>query len=271
MAARDILRQKFGVLGTLIGKHYIALEKNLSSNSDAIVVISEDFEKELITWGLPRTKIFRIENWAPLEDIPELPKNNAWSRENNLTDRVCFLYSGMMGMKHDSNVVWDLAERYADREEVAIVVVSHGLGASWLRQKVEKACIKNLYIFDFQPYERLPEVLASGDVLLALLTSDAGTFCVPSKVLSYLCAGRPILASAPEHNLITATIRGAQAGFCAEPYNRSDFLRLADVLLENSALRCAMGGNARAYAEENFRIGEIATKFERVIWQVCRY
>ena len=52
----------------------------------------------------------------------------------------------------------------------------------------------------FQPFGALPEALASGDVLLAMLTNDAASHSVPSKILSYLCAGRLIVASIPEDN-----------------------------------------------------------------------
>ena len=40
-------------------------------------------------------------------------------------------------------------------------------------------------------------MLASADVLVALLETDAGAFSVPSKVLTSLSAGRPILAAIP--------------------------------------------------------------------------
>ena len=52
-------------------------------------------------------------------------------------------------------------------------------------------------LLPYQPFGRLSEVLASADVLVALLESDAGAYSVPSKVLTYLAAGRPILGAIP--------------------------------------------------------------------------
>ena len=52
----------------------------------------------------------------------------------------------------------------------------------------------------YQPFDRLPEVLASADVLVVILEPEAGRFSVPSKTLSYLCAGRAVLGSMPATN-----------------------------------------------------------------------
>ena len=59
-----------------------------------------------------------------------------------------------------------------------------------------KAC-GSLRCLGFQPFEVLPDVLGSADVLVAILEPDAGVFSVPSKVLSYFCAGRPVLLAVP--------------------------------------------------------------------------
>jgi hypothetical protein len=67
-------------------------------------------------------------------------------------------------------------------------------------------------VLDYQPYGQLAEVLATADVLVALLESSAGIFSVPSKVLAYLCAARPLLASMPKENLAARTIERAGAG-----------------------------------------------------------
>ena len=55
-------------------------------------------------------------------------------------------------------------------------------------------------LLPFQPAEQLSEVLGSGDVLVALLEPGASKFSIPSKVLSYLAAGRPVLGIMPADN-----------------------------------------------------------------------
>ena len=49
-----------------------------------------------------------------------------------------------------------------------------------------------------------------------MIEADAGKFAVPSKVPSYMCAGRPILLAAPKENLAARTVARANAGIVVE-------------------------------------------------------
>jgi glycosyltransferase involved in cell wall biosynthesis len=120
-------------------------------------------------------------------------------------------------------------------------------------------------LLPFQPYDVLPQVLASGDVLLALLEPDAGVFSVPSKVLTYLCAGRPILAAIPSANLAARTITRAEAGVVVAPGDETAFVRAGIRLLADSATRAELGANGRRYAERVFDLERITSSFEAVL------
>jgi colanic acid biosynthesis glycosyl transferase WcaI len=102
-------------------------------------------------------------------------------------------------------------------------------------------------------------------VLVALLEPTAGTFSVPSKVLSYLCAGRPILAAIPPENLAARTIERARAGLVVSPTDAEAFLVAAKRLRVEDGLRQESGTAARAYAEVTFDTNRITDRFETVI------
>ena len=97
-------------------------------------------------------------------------------------------------------------------------------------------------LLPFQPYEVLPEVLASADVLLAILEPEAGVFSVPSKVLSYHCAGRPILAAIPAENLAARIIeRARQRRRRGSRRDEQAFVAAARRLLDEPERRAAHG------------------------------
>jgi glycosyltransferase involved in cell wall biosynthesis len=108
-------------------------------------------------------------------------------------------------------------------------------------------------------------VLASADVLVATIEADASNFAVPSKVLSYLCARRPILLCAPRTNLAARIVERANAGFVVEPGDVSGFLTAASALRRDARLRTEMGNNGREYAERTFDLEKITDCFERVL------
>ena len=122
-------------------------------------------------------------------------------------------------MKHRPDLIYILAKAVAGKARV--VVVSEGVGRQYLANQPP---LPNLTLLDFQPYERLPEILASADVLLATLEADAGAFAVPSKVLTYLCAARPVLLTAPLQNLAAEVIRRSGGGVVVEPNDASAWI-----------------------------------------------
>ena len=260
IAIDRILRRKLPVVGALIAAHYLRLERRLQRESDRVVTISDDFRPILEGWGVAPARIEVVENWAPLDDLPLRPRDNAWAREHGLADKRVFLYSGTLGLKHNPGLLLALAKRFADRPDVRLVVVSEGLGADWLRERQAEA--PNLVLLPYQPFERLADVVASADVLVAILEPDAGVFSVPSKVLTYLCAGKPILAAIPLANLASRIVTRTGAGRVAEPNDDAGFLAAADSLASDAGLRARMGAAARVYAESHFAIGPIADRFE---------
>ena len=116
-----------------------------------------------------------------------------------------------------------------------------------------------LVLLPYQPYEVLPEVMASADVLVAILEPDAGVFSVPSKVLSYHCAGRPILAAIPAVNLAARIIERNGSGLVVEPSDENGFVARAWELVRQPAARREMGARALCYAEATFDIATIGT------------
>ena len=163
-------------------------------------------------------------------------------------------------MKHDPGLLLDLARAHPD---CAVAVVSEGLGADWLRARAAEA--PNLVLLPFQPFARLGEVLASADILVAVLEPDAGIFSVPSKVLTYLCAGRPLLLAIPPENLAARIVARAGAGLAAAPVDRAAFLAAAATLAGDAKMRAEMGAKALDYAAKTFDIAAIAARFEAIL------
>jgi len=264
IAIKKILSKKYPLIGTLIGMYYNFLERRLFKKSDDIILISEDFKSFVVPY-VEKNNIYVIENWAPIDEIPVKEKNNEWSVKNNLDKTKNIVYSGTLGMKHNPKLLFDLAYKLRESKDVKIIVISEGLGANWLKSKKELHKLDNLILMDYQPFEQMPNVLATADILVGILEEDAGTFSVPSKVLTYLCSGKPILLSVPEKNLSARIVKNTNAGIIVNPNNNKGFIDDAIKLLNDDELRNNLGKNARKYAEDTFNIKLIADKFCEII------
>jgi colanic acid biosynthesis glycosyl transferase WcaI len=267
-AIKKLLTKKLSILGQLIGLYYIRSEFAMLQKSDRIITISEDFVKILNEAKIIKNKIDVIHNWAPLEELHMKDKDNFWSREHALHDKLCILYTGTLGLKHNPELLIDIAVAVRDLSHVRIVVVSEGLGADVLRKKKEEYRLNNLIILDFQPFELMPEVMATADILIAILERDAGVFSVPSKVLTYHCAGRPLLLSVPQENLAARLVEEMETGIVAPPNENDRFLHEAKRLIGDEGLREKYGKNARRYAESAFDIEKITDKFEKILMEL---
>ena len=260
-AIRRILRDRLGVIGDAIGRYYQGMERKLVRASDHVVAISADFRTMIAAaTGIPADKVSVIENWAPLDEVPVAPHDNDWAVANLPASPARFLYSGTLGFKHDPAVLLTLA-RATDGD---VIVFSEGKAAGALADDAAAAGIGNLSVRPWLPFAELPSALAGGDVLIVILEPDAGLFSVPSKVLTYMCAGRPILASIPANNLAARIIQDAGAGLVVAPGDHAAFVAAAAKLHADPALRVAMGARARAHAERVFDINMISGKFDDI-------
>jgi glycosyltransferase involved in cell wall biosynthesis len=260
-ALEFFLERKVGAFAASLSFPFLKLERWVATRADAAVVIAPAFADILDAWGVPRGAISVIENWAPLDEIGPLPRINAWSTQHGLNEKTVFLYSGTLGMKHRPDLLYHLAKSL--KKTCKLVVVTEGIGRDYLRKLPP---LDTIQFLDFQPYDRVPMVLASADVLVATLEADAGQFAVPSKVLSYLCAGRPLLLAAPAINHAAAVVRRSGSGFVANPDEPEEISAAAQRLADDPILRSSLGACARRYAEREFSISRIAARFEEVLF-----
>ncbi|GHA90009.1 hypothetical protein GCM10010512_21710 [Streptomyces thermoviolaceus subsp. thermoviolaceus] len=263
-AAAGVARA-MGVAATVLG----AGEKWAARRAAAVVVIADSFVPVHAQWGTAH-KVTVVPNWAPLDEITPVPRANAWSEQHGLDGVPTLLYSGTLGLKHNPVLLVRLAERLREQgSPVRLVVVNDGPAVPVLRTAAAERGV-DLTLLPFQPYARLPEVLGSGDVLVVLLDPDAGRFSVPSKTLSYLCAGRPVLGLMPADNLAAGLLRRAgSAVFPPEERALEDAAAWVRTVLSDPALAERLGKESRALAEREFALDDCATRFEEILRGVC--
>ena len=240
-------------------------ERWICRRAAGIVAIAPSFIPVHEAWGTA-DKTVVIPNWAPLDEIVPVDRKNDWAVENQLDDTLTLLYSGTLGLKHNPALLVALAREVREQgKDVRLVVVNEGPAVEVVRAEAERLDVP-LTLLPFQPYERLPEVLGSGDILVVLLEQQAGAFSVPSKTLSYLCAGRPMLGMMPSENL-AAELIDQVGGYVTAPHEAAlpAAAEWAAALLGDPERRQELGEAARELAEREFALGECADRFESLL------
>lgn len=252
-----------GLLGeSRVTRAISVLESFLLRRASRVIAISSELAEEALRRGVAAESLGIMENWAPIESIDVRPKDNPWSRAHDAHDRLTFLYSGTLARKHNPALLVDLA-RTLRAVGGQVIVVSEGEGSDWLRAERSTAGdLDNLRILPYQPFDQLPDVVGAADVLIVLLEPLAAPFSVPSKTLTYLCAGRAILGSILADNTAGRMIReGAGAGVVVDPADVDGFEAAALTLATDAELRHRLGQSGRSFAEEHFTSSVVLRNF----------
>ena len=264
-AIHDLLGRKFGLAGRAIGGLTYIWEQHILEQSAMVIKIAAGHERELPLTVRAQNRHALLENWANIEEFPSYPVANDWADRHGLAHTDNVVYSGTLGLKHDLDMFYGLAESLKSRPSARVVVVSSGQAADKVKEGAAKRQLSNLLVLPFQPYSEVPKVLASAAVLIAPMDTSAGGFCIPSKVLSYFCAGRPTVIAIDESNPAANTIRHTNSGTVVPPGDSPRFIAAVSAFLNDPAASLEAGRRARGYAEATFALDSVVPKFLGII------
>lgn len=244
-----------------------AFEKWIYDHTEDIIVISDGFKENLEAKGVPSRKIRVLPNWVDTDVLRPLPKTNAVSQKFSLDDKFAVMYSGTISISSYATLVRLLEAARALRHDpdIVFVIVGEGLKKNDLQSKAAGLSLPNVRFLPFQPYQDLPELLASADVLLVPLDTEKSQLSVPSKLYNFMAAGRPVLGLVNEDSEVFKIITATACGVWAPP---EDPRRMAEAILalkRSPDLRAAMAARGRAFALENFSRERVLKAFDEII------
>lgn len=260
-AARQALAGRLpAVLATAVAAPFLALERRVLRRSDQLIAIGQTLADAAVAAGVPRRSVEVIPNWTDPSAIRPGDTDTAWRREHGLSGLTTFLYSGTLGKKHPYGILLDASRQLP--AGARLVVVSEGLGANWLA--AHRSPADALTLIPYQSESRLPEVLASADVLVLLLGTDASRYSLPSKFYTYACAGRPILAVVPRGSEIARLVDEVGCGLVVDVDDDTGLAVALNTLDSDPGLRRKLGAEGRTWAERTMHPDRIVAQFDGI-------
>lgn len=257
--------------GSLIWKIGRMVEKITYRYADKIIVISEDFKKNIMAKGVPEDKIVVIYNWVDQNKVVDVPREENKLFEIYGLDRGKFYitYNGNIGLTQNMDMLLDVAKELQEEyEDIHFVLVGNGAYLDEVKRKVADQQLENVHLLPFQPYEDISHVFSLGDASLVISKPGVGANSVPSKTWSIMSASRPVLANFDENELKTI-IENNHCGIFTKAGDKDAFKESILTLYNHRELCKEYGYNGRKFVLDNLTREVGTQKYVDVIKEVC--
>ena len=227
----------------------------------AVVTVTEPMSRRIVaTRGVAAGRVSTLYDGLDPERVR--PCDPAAMRSaHNPAGRFVVQYAGNMGLSHPMETIVDAARRLAGDGGVLFQFVGDGPGRAVVQQALGDAAS---YV-DYQPAERLGDVLAMADVCLISQHDALFDLAIPYKIYASLAAARPVLFIGDARCEIAQWLAASGAG---ERVAHGESERLAGTIRawkDDPAQRTAMGAAARALFDARFQVDAVAQSWVKLI------
>lgn len=238
--------------GSLLWKIGRVIENFTYRNAEKIIVISEDFKKNIMAKGVPEEKIVVVYNWVDQNAVVNIPRSENILFDRYGLDRSKFYvtYNGNIGLTQNMDMLLEVAKALEANEDIQFVLVGNGAYLEEVKRIIAERNVQNVTLLPFQPYEEISHVFSLGDVSLVISKPGVGANSVPSKTWSIMSASRPVLANFDENELKSII----EKNNCGIFTKAGDKVAFADAILKlygDRELCKEMGRNGRKFVMEN--------------------
>jgi len=227
----------------------------------AVTPISAGYKRRIVSkYGVCAEKVHVVE--VGVDRIEPLNVN----KDSN--ERFVVMYSGVLGLGYDFDVVLETARILAKNEDVAFSIRGVGELASKLRRQIRELNLRNVVLdINFLPKDKLSVLLGSADVFVLPMASasfvDEG---LPTKVFEYQAYGKPIIcvSSGEPARYVEAT----GSGLVVKPKDAHGFADAVVRLYRDRKLAAELGWNGWRYVSENLTAEKIGERMYEVLASV---
>lgn len=239
-------------------------------SSHAILTLSDGMKREICKRGISEAKVHVIPFWIDPDRIIPRDRLNPWRQKQGIADSVfTALFAGTIGHISGAGVLIAVAKRLVDRPEILLLCVGDGPLQPELQAAAKAEGLSNIQYLPFQKEEELSDMLATADVGLITMLPESGSTSVPSKVLGYLAAGRPVIASVDAGS---ETARIIIEGQCGEVVPPQDDEALAAALIHAADGRTeteSAGQRARHYFLRHYGRQSCTARYRDILQEVA--
>lgn len=247
------------------------LERFAYERATLVSALTEGMRRRIIAKGIAADKVEVFSHCAE-QDLFETPPESAgaeFRQRHGLMGKFLVLHAGNMGVKQGLGAVVSAAELSREDPEIHYLLVGDGAERPALEQRVKTLGLPNVTFLPLQRRDTFRSMLSESGVCLVTEKRSIGDILFPGKMLTYMTAGRAVIAAVDGDSEAARVARESGAG----PVVPSEDPRaLFDAILEvrgDERMRRAMGTRARAYARAQWDPPQVLGRMEARLEQLA--
>ena len=244
------------------------VERLVYAEAAHVSVICEAFARHLLAHRVPRHKISVIPNFADTTHLAPAPSRVNPFRAHLPKDAFVIQFSGRMGRSqalHTVLAAWQLVR--AARPAARLMMVGDGPTQAQVRAAL--AGDPRATVLPTQARAALPELLAAADVGLTPLQAGLAGTSLPSKLLSLMAAGRPVVAGVDAGSDAATLVRAARCGVVVPPEDVGALAQALLMLHDDPQGAAAMGERGRAHAVGHYSAEVVVPRYDAMLQRVA--
>jgi putative colanic acid biosynthesis glycosyltransferase WcaI len=248
------------------------LERKAYRHAAMVSTLTDGMKRRILSKGVPPEKVAVFGHWAEPElfEIPLSGSGDTFRHANDLRGKFIVLHSGNMGVKQGMDVILDAADRSRGCGDIVYLLVGDGAARPHLQARAAGMQLDNVKFLPIQPKETFLDMLSAADVCLVTQRGSVADIVFPSKTVTLLAAGRPVVASVAANSHIADVINDAGAGIVTRPEDPEALVSAVVQLRDESERRAEAGASGRVYARRLWNAAEILPIMERRLLEVGR-
>lgn len=234
------------------------LEEKVPCWVDGVTVSSETLRQRALSMGVRSENLFVIPNGANVDFIRPLNPQESRRKLNLPDEKTIYSYLGVTDMESLKLLI--SAHQKVVRRHPNAFLLFVGLREDQIDFAKSLGMTKNVMYVEKQPYHVYPLYLGASDILLLPMKDNLyNRSRYPIRLMDYLAAGRPIVATdLPEISRVMN-----ECGLVAKSGDPDDFADKIMKVIGDLDLRKRMGRHARELAERKYSWHLIVKQLEK--------
>ena len=189
---------------------------------------------------------------SSLYTLRERTDGAAFRQRYGLQGKLIVSHSGNMGVKQGLEVILEAAALSRQRPEIQYLFVGDGAMRSALEEQARARALGNVLFLPLLESDEFHQMLAATDIALVTQQRVVSNIVFPSKTVTLLCAGCPVIASVNAESEVARAVARSGAGLVIEAENADALFHAIDQLSRSPETLAGMSVRARHFAKENW-------------------